>query len=277
MSSSDTTIVMVIFAAVAIFIVAVFWMAFAIRGRRKRQHLAGPGTPDVPPAAEPWRRFATALAAPYARFEWAVTKGRRSRQTPEQTYFGYGVSQPWGVVGQALANDWGVRRTDQAVGAVQRATDSAALAVRAIAVADPRTDPAMLRDRLMRAGAPRGVIDGIGPEQIAHIRAAEGPAAAGIHDLEAAKNELAFDIGRFANLTRWTAYMGFIDRQAADASGDVYASAAAIAFGSWNEYADRYLAGLYASKFSADRQRTGSIDWLKSDPASPWRQANWPR
>ncbi|MGO1769157.1 MAG: DUF1266 domain-containing protein [Microbacterium sp.] len=276
LTQGSTVIVLMVALLLVAFVVGLIWWAVAVRRRRASVHRAGPGSPAVPPATQPWRRFACALAAPYARYEWEITRGRLSTVSPEQTYFGYGVCQPWGVVRQALARDWSVRGEKTGNGAAYEAARGAWNAARMLAVADTRIDLGSLPERLARAGVPQEAIDGIDAGGLARVRTEEGQGAAGISDVDAMRNEMAFNICRFANLIRWSAYAGLIDGPTAGAASDMIATAAVIAFGSWDEYADRYLAGLYGVGYSAERARTTALEWLKRDPQSPWAAVRWP-
>lgn len=272
----DALAVLIVVGVVAIVIGAPVWWAVARARRQKRAHLAGPGAPTVPPAADPWRRFAAALAAPYAAHEWESSRRRLSPEAPAQMFFGYGVGLPASGVVQLLAGTWKVRDERSALLVMDRALTALAQSTRAVALADPRLLSGELRERLVAAGAPRRTIDSLDPEWIDRVRETEGHGASGIHDLERAKNELAFQSGRVADLVRLAAFAGCIDAVTADSAGDLCAAAVITGFRSWHEYADRFLAGLYASGTGADRQRTGSLDWLKFDPASPWAQVAWP-
>ena len=87
---------------------------------------------------------------------------------------------------------------------------------------------------------------------------------------------MAFNICRFANLICWSAYAGRIDGPMAGAASDMIATAAVIALGSGDEYADAPPRGIYGVGYSAERARTTASSRLKRDPQSPWAAVRWP-
>ncbi|WP_158685309.1 DUF1266 domain-containing protein [Microbacterium halophytorum] len=276
MSGSETTVVIIVVGAVLVFCVAVIWWAVAVRRSRTRKHLAGPGSPDAPPQTDPWRRFAAALAAPYARYEWQITKGRQSKHSEDQTYFGYGVCQPWGTVGQALARDWGVRNEAQAGARIAEGANLVMRTTQALIVADPASDADAIRTRLEAAGTPRRVIDEFQLDEVVKAPIADADLDVSAAELEEAKNTLAFDIGRSANLARWIGHVGLAPQESIELLQDVCGASAAALFDGWGEYADRYVAGLRSSKFTAHKQRVSAVEWLRDDAESPWRRQAWP-
>lgn len=261
---------------VGLFIAAVvgvgIWVAVAMNRRHKKRSQNGPGSASIPPATDPWRRFTRALAAPYTRREWEKLKGTPTH-APEQTYFGYGsCTTPW-TVRQQLENEWSVRNARSANVKAFGIAQTMLSAARALLVVDTRFDLSRVREWLTHAGVPREAIDALDPEELARIRATERPEGA---DIEGLRNELAFGVGRYANIIRWSAFTGLIDGPTADTAGDVIGTATVVGVGGWSEFGDRFLAGMYAVRSGADSARVGSIDWLKSDPQSPWQQQAWP-
>ncbi|MBK0420606.1 DUF1266 domain-containing protein [Leucobacter sp. CSA2] len=88
--------------------------------------------------------------------------------------------------------------------------------------------------------------------------------------------ELAFDLGRVANLVRWSGSAGYLQlAEAQDASADLGARAA-TAFGSWESFGEQYVNGLRAHSRSGNRTFEQATAWLLSDAESPWRQLPWP-
>ncbi|WP_197517404.1 DUF1266 domain-containing protein [Microbacterium karelineae] len=273
MSSQDLTIVLIVFGAVIAFSIGVIVYAARIRGTIRQRHLAGPGHAGVPAPADPWRRFTGALAAPYARYEWAITRGAARSIDADQTYFGYGAVAPPSRVMLQLRKDWGVTDTASATEQVGAGIDAVERYTRGLLVSDLAIDPAGERDRLAAAGVSAAVIDEIRPEIAAEVRATEG---AGDADLESLRAEIAFDIGRVTNLLRWSAWVGYVDEGYAHAAGDVLAACAVVAFSEWNDYGRAYLAGLEQSPFPAHKGRRRAVDWLVDDAESPWRRVAWP-
>lgn len=121
MSPDQLTFVLILFGAVVVFGVIVISLTVVVRKRRFGRQRSGPGSPDTPVSSDAWERFGPALAAVYARREWAATKGARRRVTPEQTYFGYACVLPPPMLHKSLAGDWGVRKPEQARRQVARA------------------------------------------------------------------------------------------------------------------------------------------------------------
>lgn len=202
MSSQDLTIVLIAFGAVIVFSIGVIVYAARIRRTITRRHLAGPGHAGIPVPTDPWRRLAGALAAPYARYEWSITRGAARRIDADQTYFGYGCVAPPARVMLQLRKDWDVTDTASAMGQIGAGVGVVQEHTRGLLVSDLSIDPADERERLAAAGVPAAVIDEIGPEIASRVRETEG---AGDTDLASLRGAIAFDIGRVANLLRWSA------------------------------------------------------------------------
>lgn len=97
------------------------------------------------------------------------------------------------------------------------------------------------------------------------------------HGLTAeASAEVAFDLGRVANLVRWSGAAGYLQLAEARDASTALGEMAAAAFDSWESYGEHYLSGLRAYSRSGNRTFEQAISWLLSDAESPWRQLAWP-
>lgn len=194
-----------------------------VRGRRRAAVAKqGPNHKSHPAPTDPWRRFTTALSAPYGRVESKANSGS-NKLTPEQYYFGYAVAG--GLLGPVmpLRRDWGVKDANTAWQVVG--------------------------------------------SELEHLKAGLGSPD---------RNALAFDIGRIANLVRWSAAAMYLTPAEADQALDEIGSVAASSFSGWDDYGRAFAQGAKESKFRT-RPHEKAADWLVTDPNSPWRQQPWPQ
>ncbi|MDR4534711.1 DUF1266 domain-containing protein [Glutamicibacter sp. PS] len=265
MDSSSTTFVILLFGAVTIFGVVAIGCSLTIRKQRTRLFTQGPGHASVEAPQNPWRRFSCALAAPYTRVEWTATRGARRSASAEQTWFGYAAAVAPNVTRQSLARDWGVRTPKHAVVKVAEYVQIL-LARGAADVSDLREEDATaLKTRLVHAGAPE--------DAVADLLAAIAQTPPG---LTGDRDATAFDIARLANLIRWSASTGLLPLAEAQAASDRVGAVAVAVYGSWQDYATSYLAGLRASGVRGTKGYVSGAQWLLEDPASPWVTESWP-
>lgn len=258
---------------VVAFLVAVIGYVVLLRRGITRRHLAGPGHAGVPAPTDPYQRFCGALAAPYARYEWVLTRAHAGISA-EQTYTGFGaVGSPVALQG-ALTRDWGVKDSATAQVEIGEGVLAVLLGTRELLVSGPGRDPGTEGERLLRAGVPSTAVGAVGLEASAALRAQGVPLA---DDVEELGDRLAFDIGRFANLLRWSASAGHVDAAYARSASDLFGACAVIAFDDFSDYGVHYRDGLLASRFRANDVRVAVIDWLLTDPESPWQTERWPQ
>ncbi|WP_221584868.1 DUF1266 domain-containing protein [Microbacterium sp. G2-8] len=276
LSPDQSTLIIALFAVVIGGGAIAITLAFVVRGRRMRRFREGPGDPSVPAPTDPWRRFAGALAAPYARSEWQATKGARRRHAPEQVFFGFASALPFPMAVSQLSRDWGVKNAATADAVCIERVSRALTGARTVLCAVPELDSDAVRERLAEAGAPEEAVDMLELDTLVEIREMEGV----VDGAEERRDALAFDVARFANLVRWSAYVGFHSAERGREDLDVLATCALVAADGWGDYGSRYLRGLAQSGYGGFRhggmkRYEKAIAWLMSDAASPWAQTPW--
>lgn len=267
MSQGQLTFITILFVAVIAFGALMIAGAVLIRRRRLGAQRTGPGSPDASVPDDAWQRFGAALAAVYARHEWHETRGARRLVSAEQTYFGYACAHPYPMLRRSLAGNWQVRRPEQARERVRGAVDLAVSDAALIAGARGET-PEHLRERLLAAGSPAGAAE-LAASRVPLERRAEDPGPEGL-------SLLAFDLVRFANLVRWCGGIGFLDRGEVRDASEALAAAAVTAFDGWDELGEHYVLGLRARAPRGDKPFVRAVEWLRTDPESPWLALAWP-
>lgn len=87
---------------------------------------------------------------------------------------------------------------------------------------------------------------------------------------------LAFDVSRFANLVRWSAALGLLDASSAAGASVRLAETAAPRFRDWEAFGADYVHGLQENWPRGAQPYRAAVDWLLSDPQSPWKREAWP-
>ncbi|WAS89995.1 DUF1266 domain-containing protein [Nannocystis punicea] len=254
MSPRETTIVVTTFVVVLVFCVTILIVATRIRRRKIATGAYGPGHYSVPAPTDPWRRFTSALTAPYGRVE--ARSGQvdlRNPVKPEQIFFGYAVPSTPGNLKTSLAREWGVTDAASATETIRKGMARVGENLRAHLAARQVT-PQTAQERLRGLGI---AVD----EALLH-----GPSG------QPEPDALAFDIARVANLVRWSAVAQYLDPRTADAQMDALGGAAVLAFADWQDFGARYRSRLPP----ADTAFAKAVDWLLTDAKSPWKQQPWP-
>lgn len=267
MSQDQWTFIIILFGAVIVLGTAMITTAGVIRSKRLRAQRSGPGGADTPVPNDPWQRFGPALAAVYARVEWHDTRGARRVLAPEQTYFGYGCAMSLPMLRRSLARDWRVRKPEQAQ---QRARDAVNRAASdAVLLAGVRGEtPEALSERLLALGAPRDVAEFLASRVPIDNESADRGAGM--------LPSLAFDLARFANLVRWSGSAGLLTQGEVREASDVLGAAAVTVFDGWNEFGEYYALALQNYTRRGNKPFLRAVEWLRVDPASPWRALSWP-
>lgn len=253
-SRTETIIVVVTFAVVLVFCVTILVVASRVRRRKMATGAYGPGHYSVPVPGDPWRRFTSALTAPYGRVE--ARSGAPDLRNPvkaDQIFFGYAVPTTPGNLKASLAREWGVTDGATALDTIGRGVARIGENLRALLQAGNVT-PQAAQERL------RGLAVTVDEALL------QGPGG------QADPDALAFDIARVANLVRWAAVVQYIDPRTADARMDSLGAAALLAFADWQEFGARYRSRLAAG----DTAFIKAVDWLLSDASSPWARQPWP-
>lgn len=292
----DDMIVLIASLAVA-FVVIVLVIRFVYQPYLRRRQRAALPDPQALAPPDPWIRFACALAAPYARFEWERTDLPMAEA--DDTYAGFATA---GSVEtrQALHRDWDVVDRESAYQEAFSGAERISGATQVVVALTSTIDAADVRGRLERAGASpqtrhRLLFACFGSDGEAHDdadaltdeeRALIGePELAdeltdefdiGPDDVSHQRDVLAADIARYVNLVRWATSIGFIDPDDAESIVAGMAACAVTVFGDWEEYGERFIAGLEAYDFGLIAQRRDVITWLTTDPGSPWARIAWP-
>jgi hypothetical protein len=253
MSQSEIQIVVVTLVIAVIFCVTVLVAAARIRRRKIATGAYGPGHYSVPVPTNPWRRFTSALTAPYGRVEARSGADLRNPVKADQIFFGYAVPTTADNLKKSLAREWGVTDAATATEKIQRGIAVVGENLRALLQAQGRSQQAA-QERLRALGVPAG-------EALLH-------GAAGQPDPDA----LAFDVARVANLVRWSAVAQYIAPADADAFMDTLGAAALLGFDGWRDYGSRYRSRLPPD----DRAFAKAVEWLLSDAKSPWTRQAWP-
>lgn len=267
MSPEQLTLIIWLIAAFIVFALVAIGITVAIRKRRMRTYLEGPGSPSARVSTDGWQKFGPALAAVYARSEWERVRESRRKHSPEQTYFGYGSVLPYSALRKSLSTEWQVNTAEQA--RVQVRNTMGLVAVSAAQYAASRGETALtLRARLVTDGAPEQAAEIVSSQVLASVDTEE-------HGLDLLPN-LAFDIARFANLVRWAGCIGYLDYSAVREASDVLGTAALTGFSSWDEFARAYEAGLHGYTKRGLRPKLDALEWLRSTQESPWKSLRWP-
>lgn len=270
MSEEQWTLVMWMLIGLGVWCVLVFGGAFLVRRRWSRRQQEGPGARSIPAPVEPWRRFTGSLAAVYGRVEWVRTRGVRRRYSEDQVLYGYGSAQVIQPLLGELKRDWGVRKPVQAAAAVAVAPNLVEVSAARVAYARGERAEAF-EARLDAAGAPEYARDGV----VEELRALAMDGSSSF-DARALVGPLAFDVARYSNLVRLTACAGLVTEAQAHEASDRLGVAAVAAFGSWDAFADAYPDGLEAFTRRGNRPYLKALEWLRTEPRSPWVRFGWP-
>lgn len=277
MSGEQTVFVIALFAGVVVLSVAMIAVAVAVRRRRSRLIAAGPGGPGRSAPGDPWRRFTAALAAPYARTEWHLSRGAKRRLQPDQTYAGYASVLDQPTLRSSLRRDWGVRDAGDAEGRCGRAISALAQRCAALSI-QGGSSRREFTSGLERSGGPSAAIEFVAATYPV-VSAREASTALASSDgggAEAGSGELAFDVARFANLVRWSAALGLLDEVRAHECSDVIGVVAASCFESWEAFGRAYQRGLAAAGRGSVKSYARAVEWLLEAPESPWLRESWP-
>lgn len=275
MTSVEIYVLIILLAVVVVCCVVIWGLSMILRRRRMVEFHKGPGNPDAPAPTTAWRRFTGALGAAYARPEWLRIPEAKRLHTADQIYYGYGSSlTPFAVV-NVLRIDWGVRNSQQAHERLTEAQKVIAENAAAVVLQRglPGGEPAF-RDRLARSGAPEDAVEAFltRARDARDSRDTEAhPGQEVVVDIEG----LAFDIARVANLVRWSGFVRYVEAEQGYDYLDGIGVAAAAVFSDWDDFADTYLGGLSSRFKGGSKQYSRAVEWLRSDPDSPWARQPW--
>ncbi|ANE03899.1 DUF1266 domain-containing protein [Corynebacterium crudilactis] len=266
MSSEQSVFIIVLFGAVILFSIVVISAAFRTRKRRATARAQGMANPHNPISNVPWRRFAGALGAIYARSEWHKSRGAKRVYTAEQTYFGCVSAFSLGMVRNMLRTDWGVKNSAQAVAQLTKSMESISM----VAAATWRGS-GVSPDQVEEIGTEL-VKEGLAKEHFLHFHMLlqhVDPSAE--YDVDV----LAFDIARVANFVRWAGYADYLIPAEARWFQDQLGIAAAVSFESWEEYGEGYVRGLKKNFRGGNKPYISAEQWLNTEADSPWKTQKW--
>lgn len=267
MTSEEISVVIIVLAVVLVCCVVIGSISAVLRKRRLVEFHKGPGNPEEPAPAGPWRRFSGALAAPYARPEWLRVQEARRVHTEDQIYFGFASTLTPSAVITVLRTDWGVKNAQQAQARLSSARDVITEHAAAIVIQrGGRGGAEAFRDKLLRAGAPAGVVDRF-------LRQLDGVGED--HQGGSDVDGLAFDIARVANLARWSGFAHYVEQEQGEGHLDALGVAAAAVFRDWDDFGESYLAGQATRFKGGSKQYTRAVEWLRTDFTSPWFRQPW--
>ena len=266
MSSQQTIFIILLFAAVILISIVMITAAFKTRKKRFAARAEGMANPTIPAPTVPWQRFAGALAALYARPEWHKTRGAKRVYSAEQTYFGFVSAMPLGMVQNMLQTDWGVKKSEHAVDQLSKGVE----VIVGVAAGNWRKNgvsPAQVEEAGQRL-----VAEGLAhPHFVEFQKQLQQADPNAEYDLDV----LAFDIARVANLLRWAAYTDLLLPAEARWFQDQLGIAAAVSFGSWEEYGERYVCGLQKNFKGGNKPYIEGERWLNTEAESPWKTQKW--
>jgi hypothetical protein len=94
---------------------------------------------------------------------------------------------------------------------------------------------------------------------------------------------LVFNLGRSLNLVRDATLAGYLNASDEQRFRDRLAALVLLTVDGWPAYARSFIDGMALWRGGAgltgaiyDKSVRSSIEWLTTDPASPWRSAGWP-
>ncbi len=263
----EINVIITLLAVLMVGTLVIWGLSRILRKRRMLEFNKGPGNPDEPAPASPWRRYTGALGAPYAHPEWLRVPATKRLHTPEQVYYGYASAMtPFAVI-NVLRIDWGVKNEQQAHKRLNQARE--VITDQAVAVAAERGLPGgedPFREKLIHAGASADVVD----EFIARIHEMQ-EGDVGDADIDG----LAFDIARVSNLVRWSGNVRYVEAEQGDAYLDGVGVAAAAVFRDWDDFSRAYLAGLSTRFKGGSKHYIKAVEWLRTDFSSPWFRQPW--
>ena len=90
-------------------------------------------------------------------------------------------------------------------------------------------------------------------------------------------DDLAFDLSRRIQFTRWCERTGYLGRRVVQESMLDAARRLQVAFRSWEEFGEAFCRGFAAWDEDEDDDRPGheANDWLLENDESPWREISW--
>lgn len=267
MTSVEINVIIILLSVLMVCGVAIGGLSAILRKRRMVEFNKGPGNPEEPAPTSPWRRFAGALGAPYARPEWLRVPVAKQLHAPEQVYYGYASAMTPFAVSNVLRIDWGVKNQQQAHERLLEAHE--VITEQAVAVAAERGFPGgeiSFREKLVRAGASADVVD----DFIARVHEVSGEEN-GETDIDG----LAFDIARVSNLVRWSGNVRYVEAGQGDAYLEGVGVSAAAVFRDWDDFSRAYLAGLSTRFKGGSKHYIKAVEWLRADFSSPWFRQPW--